>query len=89
MPSKIYLSTGGGISIKRHQTRGIKGCGIGAVLLRDGGSGSASSYDSVDDYVRTTGVNPYARGRGLETSSALADLKISQKKRPKNISFSF
>lgn len=89
MPHKIYLSTGGGISIMRHQTRGMKGCGAGAVLLRDGGSGSASSYGSVDEYVGTTGVNPFMRGRGLETSSALAGLKVSKTKRPKNISFSF
>ena len=89
MPSKIYLRTGGGISIRRHHTRGMKGGGVGTVLLRDGGPGSASSYDSVDQYVRTTGVNPYMRGRGLETSSALAGLKVSKMKRPKNISFSF
>ena len=89
MPSKIYLSTGGGISIRRHQTRGMKGGGVGAVLLRDGGSGSASSYGSVDEYVGTTGVNPFMRGRGLETSMALSGLKISKVKKPKNISFSF
>jgi hypothetical protein len=89
MVSKVYFRTGGGISVPRHQTRGMKGCGAGAVLLKDGGSGSASSYDSVEQYVGTTGVNPYMRGRGLETSSALSGLKLLKTKKPKNISFSF
>jgi len=37
------------------------GTGMGSVLLRKGGAGGASSYMDIDDYVATTGINPYAR----------------------------
>jgi hypothetical protein len=37
------------------------GSGIGSVLLRTGGGGSASSYSDIDDYIHTTGINPYER----------------------------
>jgi hypothetical protein len=47
------------------------GCGMGSVLLRKGGAGAASSYQDIDDYVATTGINPYSRakskGQGLGT----------------------
>lgn len=39
----------------------IGGSGVGAVLLRKGGPGGASSYMDMDDYIATTGINPYAR----------------------------
>lgn len=83
----MYFRTGGGISIKRHQTRGMSGCGAGAVLLSMGGPGSASSYDTPTQYAETIG-----RGvGGLGGSSALANLRISKgmgMKKPKNINFS-
>lgn len=51
----------------------MKGSGNGSVLLRQGGGGSGSSYMDIDDYIATTGINPYARagvarqqGRGLD-----------------------
>jgi hypothetical protein len=87
MPSKMYFRTGGGISIHRHQTRGMVGCGMGSVLLSQGGPGSASSYDTPNQYAEMTG-----RGcGGLGGSSTLANLRISKgmgMKKPKNINFS-
>ena len=57
----------------------VKGSGMGSVLLRPGGGGAASSYMDMDDYIHTTGINPYSRaglgGKGL--SSKLAD-KLSK-----------
>jgi hypothetical protein len=62
----------------------IKGQGMGSVLLRQGGGGSASSYMDMDDYISTTGINPYARsgvaqGKGLpkSLSSKLSKLSIA------------
>jgi hypothetical protein len=58
---------------------GMSGCGPGSVLLRTGGGGAASSYMDLDDYISTTGINPYTRagigGKGL--SSKLSD-KLSK-----------
>jgi len=59
-----------------------QGQGIGGLLLNKGGVGSASSYIDIDDYIDTTGRNPFkssqhARGRGLEKlASKLSNLKI-------------
>lgn len=62
----------------------IKGQGMGSVLLRTGGGGGASSYQDIDDYISTTGINPYARvsvpkGSGLSSkiSSKLSKLSIA------------
>ena len=58
----------------------IKGSGMGSVLLRTGGGGSASSYMDMDDYISTTGINPYARAgvtQGKGISSKLSD-KLSK-----------
>jgi len=58
--------------------------GMGSVILNKGGTGSGSSYDSVEDYRETT-------GRGLG-KSGMAD-KLSRlivkpiTKKPKNIKF--
>ena len=61
-----------------------KGSGMGSVLLRPGGGGSASSYMDMDDYIATTGINPYTRagvskGKGLPSSlsSKLSKLSIA------------
>ena len=77
--------------LARHTRGKMEGKGIGAVLL-DGGIGGASSYDGVDDYVRTTGVSS-VRGSGLGKSvnSKLAGLNIQKppmKRKPQNINFS-
>jgi hypothetical protein len=71
----------------------IKGSGNGSVLLRTGGAGGASSYMDMDDYISTTGINPYARaspvmGKGipLTLSAKLSKLSIApQTKQRKNI----
>jgi hypothetical protein len=69
----------------------MRGRGMGSVLLNRGGAGSASAYGSVGEYTETTGVNPYAsgRGRGLGSiSKKLESLSIAPKKlREKNINF--
>jgi hypothetical protein len=64
----------------------VKGQGIGGVLLRTGGGGAASSYMDMDDYIATTGINPYTRsgvkqskGSGIPSSlsSKLSKLSIA------------
>ena len=70
-----------------------QGQGMGSLLLQKGGPGGASSYIDIDDYIDTTGRNPYksgqhAKGKGLEKlSSKLSNLKIepSSTIRRKNI----
>jgi len=50
--------------MKAHNSKvvsNVSGSGMGSVLLQKGGPGSASSYLDIDDYIATTGVNPYAR----------------------------
>ena len=54
--------------------RGL-GAGMGSVLLRKGGAGSASSYMDIDDYVQTTGINPYTRGRASTGEGLGAGMK--------------
>lgn len=44
----------------------LTGKGVGTVLLQIGGPGPASSYDSVEDYEKITGVNPYAKTKVME-----------------------
>lgn len=70
----------------------MSGRGMGSVLLNQGGTGSASAYESVADYTATTGRDPYNpvyQGRGLGSlSKKLADLSVSSKKKKvKNINF--
>jgi hypothetical protein len=59
---------------------GMSGCGPGSVLLRTAGGGAASSYQDMDDYISTTGINPYTRAnvaRGKGISKSLSD-KLSK-----------
>jgi hypothetical protein len=70
-----------GRRISRMQGKG------GSVLLNQGGAGSASSYDSVDEYIATTGRVPMAGGA---LSKKLESLSLAVKpKKPKitNIKF--
>jgi hypothetical protein len=46
-----------------------KGEGMGSVLLSKGGPGAGSSYMDIDDYISTTGINPYTRN-GVQKSKA-------------------
>ena len=70
----------------RSHTKRLDGSGMGSVLLRKGGPGAGSSYTDIDDYVRTTGINPYARaiptpaveGSGMKSlASKLSRLQLS------------
>ena len=65
------------------------GRGMGSLLLNKGGAGGASSYMDIDDYISTTGRNPYKEtkghifGKGLEKlSSKISKLEIEP---PSNI----
>lgn len=79
-------------------TKRLYGQGMGSVLLRTAGGGNGSSYSDMDDYIATTGINPYARG-GMESSgsglkslsSKLSKLNIEPKLhvKKKNITMSF
>lgn len=79
-------------------TKRLYGQGMGSVLLRTAGGGGGSSYSDMDDYIATTGINPYARG-GMESSgsglkslsSKLSKLNIEPKLhvKKKNITMSF
>jgi len=81
----------------------IEGEGMGSVLLRTAGGGAGSSYMDMDDYIRTTGIDPLSRkgtqrvksmdGTGMSRlGSKLSRLNIqkptSESKR-KNITMSF
>ena len=75
----------------------MKGEGVGSVLLRTGGPGAGSSYMDIDDYIRTTGINPLTRttgssGNGLtkKISEKLSKLSIvPEGVKRKNITMSF
>jgi len=41
----------------------MRGTGNGSVLLRTAGGGAGSSYQDMDDYIRTTGIDPLSRSR--------------------------
>lgn len=53
------------------------GTGVGAVLLRTGGAGAGSSYMDMDDYISTTGINPYSRA--TKSSSGQGVRKLAEK----------
>ena len=46
-----------------HYKKLMEGRGMGSVLLNKGGTGSASSYEGIDDYIATTGNS--IKGSGL------------------------
>jgi hypothetical protein len=54
----------------------IMGKGNGSVLLRTGGAGGGSSYSDIDDYIATTGINPYSRSNGKGLTDKLQKLSI-------------
>lgn len=94
---KVYIPLTGGGVIYSHTKKHIKGRG-GSVLLNggEGGYGSASSYSSLDDYINTTGLNPYRNqpltmsGNGINSiNNKLEKLLINPRKgrKEKNINF--
>lgn len=62
-------------NVKLHSHKSeTKGTGMGSVLLRTGGAGAGSSYLDIDDYIATTGLNPYTRSTSTSTiGKGLAD----------------
>jgi len=72
-----------GEGVRQHILKGKEKFG-GSILL--GGVGSASSYSSPEDYIKTTG-RIVRKGRGLEKLSKLADLSIIPQKKKSNIHF--
>jgi len=88
MARKVFYSgVMNGCGIKTSHTRGMRGMGMGSVLL-DGGLGGQSSYESVDEYISTTGRNPYSTGGSLERMNRKLEALVPNKKKPKNINFS-
>ena len=66
----------------------LMGCGMGSVLMSNGGAGGGSSYPSVEEYHHTT-------GRGLDTAhhahlgEKLDKLMVKPlQRKPQNIKFS-
>jgi len=80
------------MGLSRHLKGNISGRG-GSVLL-DGGIGTANSYESVDEYISTTGRNPLkisGNGLGKDFTDKLSKLNIGKlpvSRKPKNINFS-
>ncbi len=94
MTRLIYVPRMNNIHISGRNAKRV-GRGMGSVLLQTGGTGSASSYESVEDYKDTTGRG-LGLGLGLGVSSRsglnkkLESLSINpSKQKPKNIKFSF
>jgi len=96
--NRVFLPLMGCGTMARH-TRGIKGRGIGGVLLNNGqGGSSGGSYNSVDDYVDITNRNPFVlssavprvsgRGVSLERMNKKIESLMVRQKKPKNINFS-
>ncbi len=56
----------------------VSGSGMGSVLLQKGGPGAGSSYSDIDDYIATTGINPYARASKKSSGSGISN-KLSEK----------
>lgn len=72
----------------------MKGSGMGSILLSRAGGGTGSSYMDLDDYITTTGIDPFKRtnaqskGEGLrKLGQKLAGFRLSDepKKLRKNI----
>ena len=91
----IKLPMGGHTMMARNQQ--VSGKGMGSVLLSTGGAGAGSSYMDMDDYIRTTGIDPYnsqqskaSKGFGLKSvASKLQGLTITPHTgRRKNITMS-
>lgn len=52
----------------------MRGTGNGSVLLRTAGGGAGSSYQDMDDYIRTTGIDPYKRRSGTGIGDGMRSL---------------
>lgn len=86
---KVFIPSLKHTSVSRHRKGKMEGRG-GSVLLSTGGSGSGSSYDSVSDYLTTTGRTDLMSGRGASLNRKLANLSLAVKPpkvKSKNIKF--
>jgi hypothetical protein len=82
--------------VMAHKGKHSSGKGMGSVLLNTGGPGSASSYIDIDDYMETTGRNPFgAKGQGIKGLAKLSDrlskmdIQPSANIKRKNITMNF
>lgn len=89
--SNVTMNTHTG---KVRATAHAMGGGMGSILLSRAGGGAGSSYMDLDDYITTTGIDPFQRtkaqskGEGLrKLGQKLAGFRLSDepKKLRKNI----
>lgn len=86
---KVFIPRLNHTTLTRHRKGKMQGKG-GSVLLSTGGPGAGSSYDSVSEYVATTGRPDLVSGRGASLNKKLASLSLAvrqPKPRSKNIKF--
>ena len=69
---------------RMHYKKLMEGKGMGSVLLNKGGTGSASSYETIDDYMGTTGNQIKGSGLGMKLHKLLVKPVA---KKPQNIKF--
>ena len=83
--TKYYVAGHSGMT--RHLRGRFEGKGA-SVLLNTGGAGSGSSYDSVEDYMTTTGRTLVGRGASLNQKLQSLSLSVKPPKtKVKNIKF--
>lgn len=61
-------------AVMASHTGKVSGSGMGSVLLQTGGPGAGSSYRDIDDYISTTGINPYTRASKKTEGSGLSSI---------------
>ena len=79
MRRATYMHVGG-----RQLRHKLYGCGMGSVLMAEGGAGAGSSYQSLPQYEKITGNR--VSGMGLHHKLDMLSIKPSKSK-PKNIRF--
>ncbi len=86
MRKLIYIPNLGITPVSSSFRKRMSGKG-GSVLLSKGSGGEGSSYDSVDEYMATTGRR--VGGSGMSLNKKLESLAMNTQKRPKvkNIKF--
>jgi len=85
--NKVYIPNLSHRTTTKYIKGKMHGTGVGAVLLNRGGAGSASSYDSVDDYIATTGRVPTGAGLAKKLESLSLSVKPQKTNKIKNIKF--
>lgn len=67
-----------GVMIQPHTKSLMTGKGMGSVLLMKGGPGGASSYQDIDDFIQTTGIDPFSKSRKV-VGSGMKGKKLTEK----------